>query len=397
MKYVRVLLLNGLLLGLPLWAGYAPIPTQEQGKAWSVSLQVGAMYDSNIFGAPTDEISSEVFSASPKIAFNASVTDQTFLTASYQPTVDHFTDRPGDKTLFSHEVFGRVAHAFSPTTTIDFMDFFQITKNPESLLPGVASSNPKVVNTDQSFRRNQFDASFSTNVTKKTSTTVKVRTTEYRFDNASLGQDLDRTENLYGLAGSYDLVPEAKGVAEYRRQTIAYRNAGANKDKTSDFLLGGIDYKAAEKLTASARVGVEWRRRDGESNQTAPSAELSLKYDYAQQSFVAAGYAYSLDESSDVVNYTDAKVNRFFVNLQHALTPLIVASGSVDYEPAVQQGRRGVSDANETTVRLGAAVSYLPTKNWTISATYDYDRVSSDVAVRELGRSRMGLSAIYAF
>jgi opacity protein-like surface antigen len=391
------MLLNGLWLGLPLWAGYAPIPEQEQGKAWSVSLQVGAMYDSNIFGAPTDEISSEVFSASPKIAFNASVTDQTFLTASYQPTVDHFTDRPGDKTLFSHEVLGRVAHAFSPTTTIDFMDFFQITKNPESLLPGVAGSNPKVANTDQSFERNQFDASFSTNVTKKTSTTVKVRTTEYRFDNASLGQDLDRTENLYGLAGSYDLVPEVKGVAEYRRQTIDYRNAGANKDKTSDFLLGGIDYKAAEKLTASARVGVEWRRRDGESNETAPSAELSLKYDYAQQSFVTAGYAYSLDESSDVVNYTDARVNRFFVNLQHALTPLIVASGSADYEPSVLQGRRGVSDANETTVRLGAAVSYLPTKNWTISATYDYDRVSSDVAAREMGRSRLGLSAIYAF
>jgi opacity protein-like surface antigen len=186
-------------------------------------------------------------------------------------------------------------------------------------------------------------------------------------------------------------------VAEYRHQTIDYRYAGANKDKTSDFLLGGVDYKAAEKLTASARLGVEWRHRDGESSQTAPSAELSLKYDYAEQSFITGGYAYSLDESSDIVNYTDARVSRFFVNLQHAITPLIVASGSVDYEPSVLQGRSGVSNANETTVRLGAAVSYLPTKNWTISATYDYDRVSSDVAARELARSRTGLSAIYGF
>ena len=397
MKYARVLLLKGLLLGLPLWAGYAPIPEQEQGKAWSVSLRVGAMHDSNIFGGPTNEVSSEVFSASPKIAFNASVTDQTFVTASYQPTLDHFTDRPGDKTLFSHEVFGRVAHSFSPTTTFDIMDFFQASKNPESLLPGVAGSDPTVLNTDQSFRRNQFDASFSTNVTGKASTTVKVRSTEYRFDNATLGRSLDRTENLYGLAGSYDMAPEAKGVAEYRRQTIDYRNAGANKDKTSDFLLGGIDYKAAEKLTASARLGVEWRQRDGERSQTAPSAEFSLKYDYAEQSFVTGGYAYTLDEASDVANYTDTKVNRFFVNLQHAITPLIVASGSVDYEPSVLQGRRGLSNANETTVRLGAAVSYLPTKNWTFSATYDYDRVDSDVAVREMGRGRMGVSASYAF
>ena len=65
MKYARVLLLNGLLLGLPLWAGYAPIPEQEQGKAWSVSLRAGVVYDSNIFGAPSHEISSYDFSASP--------------------------------------------------------------------------------------------------------------------------------------------------------------------------------------------------------------------------------------------------------------------------------------------------------------------------------------------
>jgi len=385
------------MLYLPLWAGYAPIPEQEQGKAWSVSLRLSAVHDSNIFGAPTNEISSEVYSASPKIAFNASVTDQTFLTASYQPTLDYFTDRPGNKSLFSHEVLGRVAHAFSPTTTLDIMDFFQASKNPESLLPGVAGSNPSVLNTDQSFKRNQFDASYATNVTEKTGTTVKVRSTVYRFDNATLGQSLDRTENLYGLAGSYDLVPEAKGVAEYRYETIDYRDAGANKDKTSNFLLGGVDYKAAEKLTASARLGVEWRHRDGERSQTAPSAELSLKYDYAKQSFVTGGYAYSLDESSDVANYTDTKVNRFFINLQHAITPLIVASGSVDYEPSVLQGRRGINNANETTLRFGAAISYLPTKNWTLSATYDYDRVNSDVAAREMGRSRLGVSASYAF
>ena len=396
MKHVRLSLLSGLMLYLPLWAGYAPIPEQEQGKAWSVSLRASAMHDSNIFGAPTNEISSDVFSASPKIAFNASVTDQTFVTASYQPTLDYFTDRPGSKSLFSHEVLGRVAHAFSPTTTLDVMDFFQISKNPESLLPGVAGTT-QVLNTDQSFKRNQFDASYSTNVTEKTSTTVKVRSTVYRFDNATLGQSLDRTENLYGLAGSYDVLPETKAVAEYRYQTINYRDNGANKDKTSDFLLGGVDYKAAEKLTASARLGVEWRHRDGERSQTAPSAELSLKYDYAKQSFVTGGYAYTLDESSDVANYTDTKVNRFFINLQHALTPLIVASGSFDYEPSVLQGRRGIKNANETTLRFGAAISYLPTKNWTLSATYDYDRVSSDVAARDMGRARIGVSASYAF
>jgi hypothetical protein len=391
MKYARVSLLSGLMLYLPLWAVYAPIPEREQGQAWSVSLQSSIVHDSNIFGGPTDEISSDIFSLSPKIAFNASVTDQTFVTASYQPTLDHFTDRPGDKTLYSHEVLGRVAHAFSPTTTLDFIDSFQASKNPASLLNGVP------LNTDQSFKRNQFDGHYSTNVTEKAGTTVKFRSTAYRFDNATLGRSLDRTENLYGLAGSYDLVPETKGVAEYRYQTIDYRSSGGNKDKTSHYLLGGLDYKAAEKLTASARLGVEWRHREGERSQTAPSAEFSLKYDYAQQSFITAGYAYALEEASNVDLYTDTKVNRLFVNLQHAISPLIVASGSIDYEPSVLQGRRGLRNVNETTVRFGAALSYLPTKNWSLSATYDYDHVTSDDASRLMARARTGLSATYAF
>ncbi|MBI5381963.1 MAG: outer membrane beta-barrel protein [Opitutae bacterium] len=391
MRIAHILLICGLLLPVAARAVYAPIPEQEQGKAWTVSLRASAVHDSNIFGGPSDEISSYVYSASPKVAFNSSVTDQTFVTASYQPTVDHFTDRPGTKDLFSHEVLGRVAHAFSQTTTIDLIDFFQATKNPESLLAGIP------LNTDQSFKRNQADARFATNVTEKIAASVKARTTLYRFDNATLGRSLDRTENLYGLAGSYDVLPEAKAVGEYRRQEVAYRVAGGNKDKTSDYFLGGLDYKAAEKLTASARLGVEFRHRDGERSQTAPTAELTLKYDYAQQSYLAAGYSYAVEENSNIAVYTDTKVNRFFVNVQHALTPLIVASGSLNYEPSLLQGRRGQRNADETTVRFGAALSYLPTKNWTLSASYDYDRVRSDDAGREMLRNRAGLSAAYAF
>jgi len=398
MNHARVLSFCGLLLtALPLCAVYAPVPEQEQGKAWSISLRSGVMWDSNIFGGPSSRIDSEIYTLSPKVSFNASVTEQTFISASYQPTLDYFSDRPGDKSLFSHEFMGRVAHSFSQATTLDVFDFFQASKNPESLLPGVANADPQVLNTDQSFKRNQLDGRFSTGVTEKITLSIKARTTIYRYDNATLGRNLDRTENLYGLAGSHDLLPETKLTGEYRRQTIDYRNAGENKNKTSDFLLGGIDYKAAKKLTASARLGIEWRHRDNERNRTAPSAELSLKYDYAKQSYLTAGYAYALEESSDVATYTDNQVNRFFVNVQHTITPLIVASGSVTYEPSVLQGRRGFANINEAAVRFGAALNYLPGKNWMISATFDRDNVSSDDLAREMVRNRFGLSATCSF
>jgi hypothetical protein len=79
------------------------------------------------------------------------------------------------------------------------------------------------------------------------------------------------------------------------------------------------------------------------------------------------------------------------------VTALIVASGSLIVESAELQGRRGQLDLAEDTVRAGAALSYLPTKNWTIAASYDVDRVRSEDRTREMVRHRVGLTASYAF
>ena len=83
--------------------------------------------------------------------------------------------------------------------------------------------------------------------------------------------------------------------------------------------------------------------------------------------------------------------------MQHSITALIVASGSLGYEPSQLQGRRGLENVDEATTRAGLALSYLPTKSWTISASCDYDRIRSDDPVRNMRRNRVGLSANYTF
>jgi hypothetical protein len=42
-------------------------------------------------------------------------------------------------------------------------------------------------------------------------------------------------------------------------------------------------------------------------------------------------------------------------------------------------------------------LTYLPRKNWMISATYDYDRVLSDEPSRTTERQRVGINAAYTF
>ena len=395
MRVLRIPFFSLCLVVVPrLGAVYAPIPELEQGKALTVYLEAGAYYDTNIFGGSASEISSYVYELNPSVVFNASLDAKTFVSASYRLSLDYIPDRPGRKDLDSHEVTARVAHTFTPLMELDLSDTYQISKNPQSLLPGLAT----VVNTDQSYRRNQFDARYAAGLTKRTGLTFKGRGTRYDYENADLGRSLNHDEYLAGLAASHAVLPELQTVLEYRHLIISYDSAGDTKDKRSDFVLIGADRVMNAKLALSSRLGVERRRRSGGGNDTLPYAELGLKFDYSQGSYVSVGYGYSVEETSNIELYSDMSVNRFFVNLQQLIVPKIVATGSITWEPSRLHGRLGVrSDLNETNTKLGFALIYRPGKVWSVSATFDYDRINSGDSARQLKRARTGLSAKYVF
>ncbi len=372
-------------------AVYAPVPDQDQGKDLLISVRGGISYDSNLFASANGSVGSTILTLAPRISYNKSVSDQTFVSAGYGLTLDRFENRPGDKLLDSHDVNLRFAHAFSKTTTLDVNEMFMISRNPESLLAGVP------LNPDQSFARNQLDARITTPLNAKATTTVKARSVYFDYRNAALGRSLDRVENLYGIAADYAYLPELKLVGEYRHQDVFYRKEGEIKNKASEYLMGGTDYAIARKVSLSSRLGIEWRKRSQERDATAPFAEMSAKYNYTEKSFMLFGLGYNLEETSDTARYNDTKIGRAFVSVQHSLTALIVASGSVTYEPGTLQGRRGIANVSEKTVRAGAALSYLPSKNWTVSASVDVDQTWSQEASRDLLRKRSALSVTYTF
>jgi hypothetical protein len=186
-------------------------------------------------------------------------------------------------------------------------------------------------------------------------------------------------------------------VLEYRHLIITYDSDGDRKDKRSDFLLIGADRAINARLALTSRLGFEHRRRTGGDTATLPYAELGLKYDYQQGSYVSAGYGYSVEETSNIDLYSDMSVNRFFVNLQQVVLPRIIATGSLTWEPSRLNGRPGTPDVNETNTRLGFALIYRPGKVWSVSATFDHDRINSGDPSRQLKRDRTGLNVKYVF
>lgn len=391
----RVLIVGSFAAALPLFAVYAPIPEQPpvETKDWTFSVKGGVSHDSNVFGAATNEISSTIWTLAPRIAYK-SPPDKTSFWTSYGLTLDQFDDRPGDKLLDSHDAMLAVEHKFTEQRKINVSDSLTVTRNPESLLAGVK------LNTDQSFTQNQLDGKFETGIGGKLSAAIKLRSTSFDYRDAALGRSLDRLENLYGVLAEYP-VGKVKTVGEFRHQDVFYAKLGEAKNKTSEYLMGGIDYKGNPKLTLTGRLGAEWRNRAAERDTVAPYAEFTTKWDLAgksdEGSFLLGGLDYRLEETSDTLRFNDSQVLRAFGSVRYWLQAKIVASASLSYEPSTLQGRRGQRDIDETTVRSGLAVSYWRTKNWAINANLDYDRVRSDDAFRNLKRTRVGVSAVYTF
>jgi len=382
---------GGLVLTVPLWAIYAPIPESELSKDLILSAKTSVAHDSNLFGAASAGVGSVIFSVAPRITYSGSVTDQAFLATSYGLTLDKFASRPGEKLLSIHEAMMRLAYGFSKSTVLDVTEMFMASRNPESLLAGVPLSP------DQSFLRNQIDGRFDTPVSGKVLAALKARSIYFKYKNGALGRSIDRVENILAVAGEYAILPELKAVGEYRHQEVYYRKEGETKNKVSELLMGGFEYALARKFSLSSRVGIEFRKRSAERSATAPFAELAGKYDYTEKSFLTAGLGYNLEETSDTARFTDTQSKKVFVALQHSMTALISASVSVSYEPAVLQGRRGVKSLNEQALRAGSALSYLPSKNWTVSGSLDFDRSRSDDPTRNMDRRRLGLSGNYSF
>lgn len=392
MRFYTYALLASSLAVCPLArAVYAPIPDLEKGRDVTLSLQSGISYNNNIFGASSGAVGSFDFVVSPKIAVNTSLTDQTFFSAAFTPSVDYFDNRPGTKTLYSQQINARLAHSFSATSVLDVSDVYSYNQNPESLLNGAP------VNTDQTLQSNEVDGRFSFSPTEKLGIVLKARSMYYDYTNTTLGDELNRFENLYGAEFDYSLLPQTKIAGEYRHQDVDYTTNPSSNNKHSDFLMAGFDYAAGPSLTSSLRVGAEYRHRAGLSDETTPYVELSGKYDYAKGSFISVGYTYSLEETSDPLLFTDEKVNRLFANVQHAFTPLIVGSASIDYEPSSLNGRPGQVNVTEDSTHAGVALTYLPSKNWSVTASYDYDFVYSGLSDRGLNRSRVGLGAKVQF
>jgi len=389
--------LFAIALPAPTHATYAPIPPVEQGRLLTLYVGANYYYDSNIFGAPADGISSLVFQLQPNAVLNLSLADQTLLTASYQPSLDYFDNRPDDKLLVSHTITARLAHTFSPRLDAEISDTYQIIKNPESLLPGIAGNNA-VANPDQSLNYNRFDAKAALTATPRDTIKAALAAENFSYKNPWLRHDLNHAQYTAALQATHSVRENLQTIAEYRYNAIRYARDGALKNKDTHALFIGADYAPTKITACTARLGLEQLLRKNAPDATLPYIELAAKHDFLNNSYIAAGYTFTVQETSDALTYTDTYAHHFFINAQYGLTRQLLLTTTIDWQPSRLNARANLApDINETTLKTGAALTCLLGPRWTFSFTIDYDNINSDNPQRDLTRIRTGFRGRWVF
>ena len=220
--------------------------------------------------------------------------DQTFLSASYRLTLDYFDNRPGDKLLDSQVISQRASglHALTKETTLDVSDAFVVGFE----IPGRPSTACRSIPTSHS-DSNEANARFNTTLSAQDRAYHQRRVRCSTAISTRSWAPVSITRKIF--TGSRRTTPSSRisgAISSTGMRRSITRTRAATRTRPPISLLVGGDYDVGEKITASGRFGVEYRKRDEERNATSPYVEISSKYAYAQGSFLAAGYVYTFEE-----------------------------------------------------------------------------------------------------
>jgi len=161
-------------------------------------------HDDNIFGAPSGAIASTVRVCAQDFV-HASVTEP-------KPSWRRHTKRSSITLRTAPVTKPSIVTISAPASRMRFPAKTTLTERrlrdrQESRVPPRRHRDQH----DQSYKRNELNGRFSTTVQPKVGATFKFRSVIYRYDNGNLATSLDRTENLYGIAGNYDISAEVQG------------------------------------------------------------------------------------------------------------------------------------------------------------------------------------------
>ena len=401
-------------------------------KPWSVSASLRGFYDDNVGTSPsgTDRVKAFGFELSPTLSLNWAI-EQTSLSLSYLYSFRYYDKRPpgnAEKYDQTHTFNALLDHAFSERYLLHLQDSFVIGQEPDVLRAGETLNTYQRVPGDNI--RNYGQIKLNGEFTRLFGLEVGYANTFFDYhnqggtvDNPSLSGLLDRIEHYIHVDGRWKIQPETVGVLGYQYGQVDYTG---NEDIGEDLVTGdiyqsnvrnnrshyayvGVDHVFRPDLSGTLRIGgryYDYYKEPGHPTTIGPSAQASLQYTYAPESYLQAGVTHDRNatDTFSAVNgdvTTDAETTSVFASVNHRILPKLYGSLVAQFQNSTLNG--GLLDGvDERYYLVGLNIEYRFNPHLSAQVGYNYDKLDSDVAQktgvdRSFDRNRvyLGVTASY--
>jgi hypothetical protein len=417
------------------------VSSPEPVKPWSVSATLRGFYDDNINSTPTKQ-DAFGYEVSPSLLWKQTW-EQTSLSLGYTYAFlyyDHAPANNANKYDQDHTFNADFKHRFSERYSLGVSDGFVVGQEPDTLRSGVAFNTFQRVSGDN--YRNAGAINFDAQLTRLFGVELGYANAFYKYNNnnptvdpvtdqvtASTAGLLDRIENAVHLDGRWLLQPQTTGILGYQFRDINYTadeiiagkyesnvpnpDANATSDSRNarmHYGYIGADHNFRPDLTGSIRAGASYADYYNDPNQSAqvsPYGQISLRYTYAQESYLEAGASYDRI-ATDLVGAqqtgtqftftTDAQAAVIYATWNHRITPRLFGSITGQFQNDLYNNG-AFNNETEQFYLLGLNLEYRFTRNFSAHVGYNFDDLQSSITNpdRSFSRNRvyMGLAASY--
>jgi hypothetical protein len=353
-----------------------------------ISVFTAVGYDDNIFAQHSNRTGSGFTEASLDIASHIG-NERTRLDANLGAGLDFYWNRAGRSVDPNISLTLSFSHQVNPRMSIVFTDYLSYAAQPNLQL-GVGAAN-QVAN--YFYTSNTLSVGYQW--TPRFSTVTSYTANVLYYDRPSIGDSLNRLENLVGQQFRFLVLPTITAVAEYRFGYIDYfSNSGLNS--YSNFALGGADLTLSRRLTFGFRAGAEFRhyeraQRGQEQDLAYPYAECTLAYQYQPGSYLEWYNRYGLEESDLGIGYR--RTYRTGLKVSHVVGARLRLIGAVyySYNDYVNPS------FTENVLDLNIGLTYQINRAFALSAGYIFERDFSQLVTRDYYRNRAYIGLLFAF
>jgi hypothetical protein len=377
----------------------------ESTKPWSVSASLRGFYDDNVNTLPSGlKTDSFGFEISPAGSLRFDPTLQTKMLLEYIYSMRYYEARADDKVDQSHQLSGRVEHAFSELYKVSLSDSFVYTQEPQVI--ETVQSLPILRREEADVLRNRAALELSAKLTERASVEASYQNTLYDYDFEEYAALLNRVEHLLGLEGQWQLQENflalggySYGIRDFTSSRLLPGTSirGEDRSSSSHYFYGGVTRALSTQLRGTVKVGAEYTSYDISDDSTwNPYADLSLNYTYLPGSYVQLGFVHARNATDVVVPNPadptditlDAESSTVYAQLTHRISPALTGSVIGQYQHSSFRGGAFNSSVDDLFL-AGVNLNYQFTENWSSEVGYNYDRLNSDLPGRGFSRNRV--------